>query len=188
MFHGPLHGVANCGNRPIATAVKDFHAHQFGIRGYSGLCARRAVAAYYACTMRSVTSVIHRVVVVIDKVITVVGVFTATIPKMVGKVDVVVVDTRVEDGHHDALSRIAQIPHVIGIYLGDVVSDSPIHLGRCLFFVKQGVSHFIITDDFYVTTHGQVVDGLFGGGEAQGIGHPQVGWGGGHAVSFHFVE
>ena len=64
--------------------------------------------------------VVNGVVVSVVDVIAVVGKFRTAVPKVVGKVEVVVVDAGVDDGHHHALSRVAQVPYLVGIHLGDI--------------------------------------------------------------------
>ena len=54
--------------------------------------------------MGAVLKVIHRVVVVVEDIVAMMRELRATVPKVVGKVEMVVVDTRVDDGHHHALA------------------------------------------------------------------------------------
>ena len=61
--------------------------------------------------------IIHGIVVVVDDIIAMVRKFRATVPKVVGKVKVIVVDTCVNNGHHHALACVAQVPYLVSIYL-----------------------------------------------------------------------
>ena len=162
MLNSPLHGVASDGCRAVAARIQHLHAHQRGIRCHACLLARSAIAAHRSGAVRAVAVVVHGVVVVVAEIETVVGIFHAAVPKVVGKVQVIVVHARVDDRHHHALTRVAQIPNLVGVHLGDVGGDSTGVARRSGLFTEQGIFLFIQTDEGNVPTHGQVVDGLLG--------------------------
>ena len=70
--------------------------------------------------MRPMAMVVYGVVVVVIDIIAMMGKFRATVPKMVGKVEVVVVDTSVNNGYHYALACVAQAPNLVGVHLCDI--------------------------------------------------------------------
>ena len=70
--------------------------------------------------MCSMTVVVNGVVVVVVDIIAMIREIRATVPKVVSKVEVIVVDTRVDDGHHHALACVTLVPHLVSIHLGDI--------------------------------------------------------------------
>ena len=72
---------------------------------------------------------------------------------MVGKVDVVVVDTRVEDGDDDAFASITHIPDLVGIDHSNIVGHIKISVVFNDVFcdiVVNHIFHLIITNESYV--------------------------------------
>ena len=110
-------------------------------------------------------------------------------PQVVSQVDMVVVDTRVDDGDYNTFARIAQFPYLIGTYLGDILSDFACGRGRLRFFaIRNPIMLHGKTDDFNVVATGKVLDGRFCSIEIQGICHPQNGGFRHQTVALHFRE
>ena len=96
--------------------------------------------------MCSVSHVIHRVVVVVVNIIAMMRKLVATVPKMVGQVDMLVIDTRVDDSYHDALSTIAQLPNLIGAHLKHIWRNLTCRGGWFDGVVTQAVMLLVETD------------------------------------------
>ena len=99
MFYCPFHTIVDVGSSAHAFIADAFDTHQSCIRSHACFGSGGAVAAYSSCTVCSVTELIHRVVVVFVCVITVMWELCAAVPEVVGEVNVVVVDARVDDGN-----------------------------------------------------------------------------------------
>ena len=83
MFYSELHSRDDFASVGVARAVYDFHTHQCGVWRDSCSCAATAIAANNSRTMSSMSCSIHRIVVVIGKVISVFWKFYATVPEMI---------------------------------------------------------------------------------------------------------
>ena len=96
--------------------------------------------------MRPVPHVIHRVVVVVVNIVAMMRKLVATVPKMVGQIDVLVVYTRIDDGYHDTLSTIAQLPYLIGAHLKHIWRNLTCRGGWFDGVVTQAVMLLVETD------------------------------------------
>ena len=189
MPDGPLDTRRNGIGTATALRVQAFDTHQRGIGSHARLRSTVAIAANRTRTVRAVAMVVHGVIVVVINVVAVVREFRSAVPQVLGKVDMVVVDTRVDDGHHDALSRVAQIPHLVGTNLGDVRRDfARVRSGTSLFAIRDPVTFDGIANHVNVIALRKALDGSLVGLEAQGVGHPEDVRLGGHAVALHLGE
>ena len=115
--------------------------------------------------------------------------FCSTVPEVVGHIQVVVVDTRIDDGHHNAFTRVAQVPHLVGTDLGDVWGNlARGRGGSSLFPIGNPIALNVITDDLDIVATRQIGDGRLIGRKAQSVSHPKDGRLGGHVVTTHFVQ
>ena len=122
LFDAELHGIPDHALGRRGLGIGYLEGHDQRIRGNARLGACRAVAGHGAGAVGAMTVFILRIVVVEVKVPSVVRIFLA-FPHVVGKVEVVVVDARIDHRYDDALAGQAQGPHVVGIDLGDVPGD-----------------------------------------------------------------
>ena len=133
--------------------------------------------------------VIHRVVIVVPHIIAVMRKLRTAIPEVVSHVKVVVVDACVDDGHHNTCSRVAQLPHLVGTNLQDILRDFARGESRMRCVVlRNPVIFFCKADDFNVVATSKVLDGRFRCIEIHGIRHPQNGGLRHHAIAFHLGE
>ena len=123
MLHGPLDAFADALCATIASSIQAFDAHQRGIGSHTRLSACRSVTQHGSRTVRTVTVVVHWVVVVVLHIVAMVRKLGTAVPKMVGHIHVVVVDTRIDDSHHNAFTCVSQVPHLIGANLNDILRD-----------------------------------------------------------------
>ena len=176
MLNSPLNASGDTLGTTITITTQTLDTHQRGIRSHTCLRRARAIATHRACAMRAMTLVVHGVVIVVKYIVTMIWEIGSAFPKVVGQVDMVVVDTRVDDSDYNTFARIAQFPHLIGTYLGDILSDFARGRGRLRFFaIRNPVMLHGKTDDFNVVATSEVLDGRFCGIEIQGIRHPQNG-------------
>ena len=139
--------------------------------------------------MRAMTHIIYGVVVVVIHIVAVIRKVRATIPKVVGQVDVMVVDARVDDSHHNTFTRIAQFPNLVGMDLDDILRDfAGSHCGSGFLSIGNPVVFPSKTNDFDVVAIRQILNGRLGGIEIQGIGHPQDNRLCGHVVALHLGQ
>ena len=186
MLNSPLDTIGDVFGATVTTGVQAFDTHQRGIRRHARLRGTMAVATHRARAVRAVAVVVHRVVVVVINIETMMRKLRSTIPKVLGKVDMVVVDTRVDDGHHDALARVAQIPHLVGTHLDDVLRDFARGRSRtCFFAIGDPVAFDGIANHLNVIALRKALNCHLVGLEAQGVGHPKDGRLGRHAVALH---
>ena len=148
--------------------------------------ASSAIAQHRSCAMRSVALVVHGVVVVVVNIVAVIRELGAPVPEVVGHVEVVVVDTRIDNGHHNAFAREAHLPHLGGTHLDDILRDFA--RGRCrlgLFAIRKPVAFNGIANHLDIITLRQILDSCLVGIQTQCVGHPKDGRLGRHAVALH---
>ena len=108
MFNGPLYPCTLRSRCCITRNIRgNLNTHQCDIRGYTCLLASATIAAYRTSTMRAVTVSIHGVIIIVINIPTMIGEFRAAVPEMADKVEVVIVDTGIDNCHHHALASIA---------------------------------------------------------------------------------
>ena len=138
------------------------------------MCATRAIATQNTCTVRTMTIIVHGVVVMVVNVEAMVRKCVATIPKVVSHVHMTVIDTRIDERHHDTFTLIPQVPNLVGTNLKDIRRDFA-HGSRLtshITFRNTIVLHGK-ADDGNVVTKGYRLNSRLSGIEVQGIGHPQ---------------
>ena len=106
MINRPLYAFHHIGSVAIAVGVRTFHTHQPGLRRHTGLKTRCAITTHDARAMRAMAVLIHGIVVMVEHIVAMIGEFFATIPKMVGHIIMTVVDTRIDERHHDVLTLV----------------------------------------------------------------------------------
>ena len=123
--------------------------------------------------MRAMAHIVYGVVVVVIHIVAVIRKVGSAVPKMVGQVDVIIVDTRVDDSHHNTLTCIAQFPYLVGMDLDDILRDfAGGHCGSGFLSIGNPVVFPSKTNDFDVVAIRQILNGRLGGIEIQGICHP----------------
>ena len=80
MFNGKFHTCIESACGTEAVIVKGFDTHQGGVWRHACLNAGSAVATYSAGTVRAVTGAVHRVVVVVNDIPSVMRIFSAAVP------------------------------------------------------------------------------------------------------------
>ena len=189
MFHSPLNAGGNCISTTVTAGIQALDAHQSGIGSHACLRARRTVAADRTRAVRAVTVVVHGVVVVVLHVVTVMRELGTTVPEMIGQVEVVVVNTRINHGHHNPFARIAQGPHLIGLDLRHVRGDftrSGSGLGH--FAIWNPIAFDSIAYHLNIRTSGKVLHCCFSSRKRESVGHPKYGRLGRHAVALHLRQ
>ena len=77
--------------------------------------------------------------------------FSTSVPEMVGEIDVVVVDTSIDDGDDDTIACVSYLPNIISIDLGDVLRQSAFTLFRFFYFlVPEHVLLLVKTNQHYI--------------------------------------
>ena len=66
---------------------------------------------------------IHGIVVVVEHIVAVIGKFLAPVPKVVGHIHMTIVDTRIDERHHDTFTLAAKSPCLVGFHLNDIRGD-----------------------------------------------------------------
>ena len=92
MRQGELHGFKELFVRAVAFVVHHLDCHELGVRGDTRHRTSDALSRDDTRTVRAMAVVIHRVVVVVDCVIAVMGTLRTAVPHAGGDVEVVVVD------------------------------------------------------------------------------------------------
>ena len=64
----------------ISFIVKYFKTHKSNIWSHTSLCTRGTITTYSSSAMRTMSMIIYRVIVIINKIITVIRIFRASIP------------------------------------------------------------------------------------------------------------
>ena len=173
MLHRPLNAFGDALGTTVAATIQTFDTHQRGIGSHTRLGSARAITANCTRAMRAMTHIIYGVVVVVIHIVAVIRKVRATIPKVVGQVDVMVVDARVDDSHHNTFTRIAQFPNLVGMDLDDILRDfAGGHCRSGFFTIGNPVVFLGKTHDLDVVAIRQILNGRLGGIEIQGICHP----------------
>ena len=85
----------------------------------------------------------------------------------------VVVDARIDDGHHHALACIAQVPYLVGVHLSNIRGNLTGRVGRCgLFPIGKPVALFVQADDQNIGTVGKGKNGVPSRLKIDGVGNP----------------
>ena len=101
----------------------------------------------------------------------------------------IVVDTRVDDSHHNALTQIALLPHFIGTHLNDILCDFARSCSRTRHIVlRNPVVLLGKTHHLNVVAAGKVGNGCLCGIKIQGIRHPQDIGRSDHTATFHIIK
>ena len=174
VLHAPFHAACDVGGTAKAFGINAFDAHQGGVGRHARQRACRAVAKHRTSAVRAVALVVHRVIVAIYDVVAVVRKFLASIPKVVGQIKMVIIDTRIDDGHDDTFARVTQFPDLVGVHLKDVGGGLPQCGGRCGGLrLRNQVFFMVKANQFNVIALRKVEDNGFRGGKVQRIGRPK---------------
>ena len=176
MRKGKLHTFNQLCIRAFAFGTQHLEGHNLSSWSHTGLCARIALTRHNAGGVRAVSVVIHRVVILIIDVVAMMRELAAAIPHAVDDVDMVVVDARVDKGHHNAVTRIARsivVPHGRRVHLFDMPCQFfGCHRARPLPLGNHGP--FLVQDNpCHIATLGQLTDDLGIGLAAKAIERPE---------------
>ena len=73
--------------------------------------------------MRPMAFVIHRVIIIVDYIVSMMRECISTIPQMVGQILMVIVDTRINDSNHYTGTSVTLRPNFFSVHLCDIRRD-----------------------------------------------------------------
>ena len=97
ILHRPFHAFGQLHRAACSVGIHALDAHDLRIGSHTGLRACRSVASHGTSTVCAVSHVVHRVIIVVAHIVAVMRKRLAAVPKVIGQVQMVVVDACIND-------------------------------------------------------------------------------------------
>ena len=176
MFQSKLQTIDNLSVRAIARVVQHPDSHDLSSRSDASLSASVALSCNNTSHMCAMAILIHRVVVIIYAIISVMRKLWTAIPHASGNVDMVVIHSGINDSHNHAIAIIARravvAPHRRSINFIHVPSDISCLSDLCFNHIRHHLTHLISINVSHIRTFLQLSDNIFRSVTAEAIERP----------------
>ena len=172
MFQSKLNAFDEVGGIALSIFAQNLDGHNLGTWGNARLSACRSLSRQNASSMGAMSMVVHGVVVMVENIIAVMRKFTAAIPHAVGNVDMIIVDTRIDETNYDAVARIACAIVVPNCRRVDHVNMPSIGFcggGGDFLVLRNHLAHLIGDNHGNILAFSQLCDDFFAGQATEAV-------------------
>ena len=177
MSQGKLDAFDDLRVTTVTGFIHDFDSHDLGSRGDACLDARVALSGNDTGAVGAVHIVVHGVVVVVDDVVAVVWELRTAVPHAACNVNVVVVDSGVENGNDNTVPvvtcRAIVTPHCRGVDFVHVPGVVPGFDWLGFTHLRKHGTELVLIYVSHVATGFDELDGFVGGHAGKGVDSPE---------------